>query len=133
MILDRIDNIYDIDDPNMEKSNHKTDEEVALEVLNGLWGNGAERKAKLEENGYDYNKIQNMLNEAIERIASENTTSNHNTSIDNIINELSRIIEQLEDLKLIDQEISGHIRYNIDISIKTPKEIRKHTRCKINI
>lgn len=32
----------------------KSNEEVAKEVLAGKWGNGAERKAKLESAGYNY-------------------------------------------------------------------------------
>jgi len=44
----------------IEKS--KTNEEVALEVLRGLWGNGQERKKKLAAAGYDYATIQAIVN-----------------------------------------------------------------------
>ena len=115
-----------------DNSDHKTDDEMALEVLNGLWGYGEERKAKLEESGYDYNAIQSRLNDAIERVVDKNTRHS-NTSIDAIIDELSRIIDQLEDLKFTDQEISGYIRYNIDLTVKAPKQIKKHIRGKIDI
>ena len=40
----------------------KTVSEVAQEVLDGKWGNGQERKKKLTEAGYDYNKIQAEVN-----------------------------------------------------------------------
>lgn len=39
----------------------KTIEELAAEVIEGLWGNGEERKQRLEAAGYDYNKVQEMV------------------------------------------------------------------------
>lgn len=41
----------------------KTSEEVAKEVLAGAWGNGADRKARLIEAGYDYNAVQSIVNQ----------------------------------------------------------------------
>lgn len=43
----------------------KTVEELAVEVINGKWGNGAERKKKLIEAGYDYEAVQNAVNEKL--------------------------------------------------------------------
>lgn len=43
----------------------KEDEEIALEVANGLWGNGEERREALEKAGYDYDAIQELVNEII--------------------------------------------------------------------
>lgn len=44
--------------------NHrKTDEEIAKEVIAGKWGNGQDRKNRLQAEGYDYNKIQKIVNE----------------------------------------------------------------------
>ncbi len=40
----------------------KTAHELALEVLDDKWGIGAERKAKLEAAGYDYNAVQAEVN-----------------------------------------------------------------------
>ena len=40
----------------------KTITQVAREVLNGKWGNGAERKRRLTEAGYDYNAVQKEVN-----------------------------------------------------------------------
>lgn len=48
----------------MEQPN-KTVEEVAKEVLAGQWGNGAERKSRLENAGYDYNAVQSKVNEIL--------------------------------------------------------------------
>ena len=36
--------------------------DIALEVIEGYWGNGEERKRRLREAGYDYGKIQNIVN-----------------------------------------------------------------------
>jgi N-acetylmuramoyl-L-alanine amidase len=40
----------------------KSNEEIAREVLQGKWGNGAERKKRLADAGYDYSKIQPIVN-----------------------------------------------------------------------
>ena len=36
--------------------------EIAKEVVAGKWGNGSERKAKLEKAGYNYGDIQKIVN-----------------------------------------------------------------------
>ena len=38
---------------------------IAQEVIDGRWGNGAVRKRKLYEAGYDYNKIQTLVNKLL--------------------------------------------------------------------
>lgn len=40
----------------------KSIEEVAKEVINGKWGNGADRKKKLEAAGYNYAQVQAAVN-----------------------------------------------------------------------
>lgn len=40
----------------------KTNEEIAREVLEGKWGNGAERKKKLTSAGYNYKEVQKIVN-----------------------------------------------------------------------
>lgn len=40
----------------------KSNEEIAQEVINGLWGNGDDRKRRLEESGYNYREIQDIVN-----------------------------------------------------------------------
>lgn len=44
----------------------KTNEELAKEVIEGKWGNGEERKKKLEAAGYDYKAVQKIVNELVE-------------------------------------------------------------------
>lgn len=41
----------------------KSTTEIAKEVLAGKWGNGEERRQKLEKAGYDYDTIQDKVNE----------------------------------------------------------------------
>lgn len=47
--------------PNYEKL-LRSDEEIAKEVIHGLWGNGLERRIALAEAGYDYQKVQSIVN-----------------------------------------------------------------------
>ena len=46
-------------------SSKKSNEEVAKEVIRGEWGNGADRKNRLEAAGYNYNTIQNLVNKML--------------------------------------------------------------------
>lgn len=41
----------------------KSVDEVAREVIAGLWGNGSERKSRLEKAGYNYSEVQKKVNE----------------------------------------------------------------------
>lgn len=44
-------------------NNKKSEDEIVQEVMKGLWGNGEERKQKLQNAGYEYNSIQQKINE----------------------------------------------------------------------
>ena len=50
---------------NNDDSNKKSNYDIATEVIQGRWGNGAVRKKKLTEAGYDYTAIQNIVNERL--------------------------------------------------------------------
>ena len=43
----------------------KSIDELAREVIKGLWGNGSERKKKLTQAGYDYSAIQARVNQLL--------------------------------------------------------------------
>ena len=45
--------------------NVKSNEEIAKEVLAGKWGNGAERKRRLTQAGYNYTDIQAIVNRLV--------------------------------------------------------------------
>ena len=46
-------------------SGGKSVDELAREVIKGLWGNGADRKNRLTAAGYDYNAVQKRVNELL--------------------------------------------------------------------
>ena len=43
----------------------KTIEQIAKEVIQGKWGNGADRKARLTTAGYDYDEVQKQVNKLL--------------------------------------------------------------------
>lgn len=45
----------------------KSNEEVALEVIRGTWGNGAVRKQRLTAAGYNYNDIQGLVDKMLKK------------------------------------------------------------------
>lgn len=49
----------------------KSNDEIAKEVMAGKWGNGSDRKARLEAAGYDYTAVQNIVN----GLAGKSTTT----------------------------------------------------------
>lgn len=52
----------------------KSIDEVANDVINGAWSNGEKRKELLTKAGYDYNAVQNKVNEILSN--KPNTTEN---------------------------------------------------------
>lgn len=46
--------------------NQKSNKEIAQEVINGVWGNGEDRKNRLENDGYDYSEVQNKVNQILQ-------------------------------------------------------------------
>ena len=48
-----------------QKNDTKTTDTLAYEVIQGDWGNGEERKKRLEAAGYDYDAIQQKVNEIL--------------------------------------------------------------------
>ena len=52
-------------------SEHKKDvTDIAKEVIQGLWGNGTDRMKRLESAGYNYNEVQNKVNQMLSGNAS---------------------------------------------------------------
>ena len=72
---------------NAQKSSGKSVDEVAQEVLQGLWGNGQERYNSLESAGYDAQAVQNRVNDLL----NGGTTSENNSAssdLDTVANEV---------------------------------------------
>ena len=70
-----------------QKSSGKSVDEVAQEVLQGLWGNGQERYNSLESAGYDAQVVQNRVNDLL----NGGTTSENNSAssdLDTVANEV---------------------------------------------
>ncbi len=53
----------------------KTVDELALEVINGLWGNGEERRERLTAAGYDYDAVQARVNELLKEMENDPKTT----------------------------------------------------------
>ena len=45
--------------------NPRRNEEIAVEVIRGKWGNGRERRSRLEAAGYNYTQIQSIVNKML--------------------------------------------------------------------
>jgi LysM repeat protein len=50
----------------------KSNEKIAEEVIAGAWGNGEDRKSKIKQAGYDYNAIQDIVNEKTQPVRKSN-------------------------------------------------------------
>lgn len=55
-----------------DASSVKPIDKIAEEVISGIWGNGSERKTKLEKAGYDYDEVQKAVNKKISNTSSLN-------------------------------------------------------------
>lgn len=65
-------------------SNTKSIDTIVDEVIAGKWGNGSDRKARLENAGYNYNEIQTAVNN---KLSGKSTTSNKKSN-ETIANEV---------------------------------------------
>lgn len=65
-------------------SSKKSNTEIAKEVIQGKWGNGAERKKRLEDAGYDYAAVQ----KEVERLLYEPEKKPVKKSVDEVAREV---------------------------------------------
>lgn len=68
-----------------DKPVKKSTEEIVKEVLEGKWGNGAERKQRLTAAGYNYSIIQSAVNKAV---AERDKKSDEEQLIDRLAHEV---------------------------------------------
>lgn len=74
---------------NSNPAHTKTLDEIAKEVINGAWGNGSERKERLEASGYVYSAVQAKVNELLGSSSnSSKPTTKPRKSIDTIAREV---------------------------------------------
>lgn len=59
--------LFDLSIDNVDKSVDKSVDAVAREVLQGLWGNGSDRKDRLTKAGYNYKEVQQRVNELLNK------------------------------------------------------------------
>ena len=57
-----------------DTSDKKTVDELAEEVIDNKWGNGKDRKDRLEKAGYDYDAVQDRVNEILSRNNKKSVT-----------------------------------------------------------
>ena len=57
----------------------KSVDEVAREVIKGIWGNGQERKDKLTAAGYNYSEVQTRVNEIVNGTAKSESKQEYRT------------------------------------------------------
>ena len=50
---------------NSVSTDDKSNEEIAREVISGVWGNGEDRINRLTNAGYNYSEIQQKVNEIL--------------------------------------------------------------------
>ena len=67
---------------NTSASPQKSIEEIAKEVINGQWGNSSDRKKRLEAAGYNYNTIQEKVNELVGGKKQTVTTNSQTIKVD---------------------------------------------------
>ena len=65
-------------------SNTKSIDTIADEVIAGKWGNGTDRKTRLENAGYNYNEVQTAVNN---KLSGKSTTSSKKSN-ETIANEV---------------------------------------------
>lgn len=56
---------------NSNSTSKKSNEQIADEVIQGKWGNGDDRKNRLNNAGYDYQAIQSIVNQKLETNTSK--------------------------------------------------------------
>lgn len=62
-------------DPEPTTTPAKTNEEIAKEVYQGKWGNGADRKKRLTAAGYDYAAVQAIVDTLVKGTSQSTTTT----------------------------------------------------------
>lgn len=69
--------------------------EIAYEVIDGVWGNGTERKEKLTAAGYDYNAVQKEVNRILNVKKEIIYTVQKGDSLSYIANKFATTVDEL--------------------------------------
>lgn len=62
----------------------KSNQVVAQEILDGKWGNGSERRERLTQAGYNYEKVQSIVNALVygDPLPEEQPQEEHNKPLE---------------------------------------------------
>lgn len=82
----------------------KSVREVALEVINGYWGNGEERRQRLEAAGYSYTEVQTMVNRILSGEDSDDDIKEDQPTTEKGVLEVSVDLNKYGAIKLIFEE-----------------------------
>ena len=101
--------------------NKKSIDEVANEVINGKWGNAEERKNRLENAGYNYQEVQNRVNQ----ILGSNNSTQYYPKCDNRYNSLVDALKSIN----VDSSFSNRkkiaIKNGISLYIGTSQQNKR--------
>lgn len=81
--------------PTPTPSPSKSIDEIAREVIQGLWGNGEDRYNRLTAAGYDYNAVQNRVNEILEPSQAQYYTIQSGDTLSGIAERFGTSVSQL--------------------------------------
>ena len=78
--------------------NKKSVDEIALECIAGKWGNGVVRKDKLTKAGYDYDVVQQRVNEILEEQKKQYYTVQNGDTLTSIAKKFKTTVAKLRKL-----------------------------------
>lgn len=90
-------------------------EDMAYEVLNGIWGNGADRKVNLVNAGYDYDIIQAKVNEILNTEKKEYYTVRKGDTLSGIAKQYDTTVSALVELNGISNPHRIQVKQNIRV------------------
>lgn len=78
---------------NSQNATLKSEDEIAREIIAGKWGNGAERKQRLIEAGYNYDSVQALVNKYLNQ--TQPFTANPAPAADTFIGIVNTVKDRL--------------------------------------
>lgn len=79
----------------MTWKNKKSDAEVAKDVMNGKYGNGADRVERLKKEGYDASSIQKLVNEQSKSSSTKSETKSSSDKKVQVDDRTKQLVEQV--------------------------------------
>ena len=99
-------------------SNLKSISEIVQEVINGVWGNGEDRKIRLTNAGYNYNEIQAKVNSILASNSVVTYTVKSGDTLSSIASKYNTTYQKLAQYN----NISNPNIINVGQVIKIPNE-----------